>query len=72
MPKYSVVYFLRPEDEVLLRRLGGGDVIPAAGEGEVEEAVPSREWVLRRAMGRRVGGNVEEGWTGTEGVGRGE
>ncbi|MCJ1439175.1 hypothetical protein MMC27_008566 [Xylographa pallens] len=72
VPKYSVVYFSRPEDEVLLRRLRGGDVIPALGEGEVEEAVPSKEWVLRRAMGRRVGGNVEEGWSGTEDVGRGK
>ncbi|MCJ1290368.1 hypothetical protein MMC34_001904 [Xylographa carneopallida] len=63
--KYSVVYFARPEDEVLLRRLGGGDVIPALREGEVEEEVRSKDWVLRRALGRRVGGNVEEGWGGT-------
>ncbi|MCJ1395457.1 hypothetical protein MMC18_008343 [Xylographa bjoerkii] len=70
--KYSVVYFSRPEDEVLLKRLGGGDVIPELEDGETEEAVPSKEWVLRRALGRRVGGNVEEGWSGTESVGGGK
>ncbi|MCJ1383935.1 hypothetical protein MMC17_007049 [Xylographa soralifera] len=70
--KYSVVYFARPEDDVLLRRLGGGDVIPGLEEGETEEAVPSKEWVLRRALGRRVGGNVEEGWSGTESMGSGK
>ncbi|MCJ1286104.1 hypothetical protein MMC26_005447 [Xylographa opegraphella] len=72
VPKYSVVYFARPDDEVLLRRLGGGDVIPLLAEGEVEEAVRSKEWVLRRALGRRIGGNVEEGWSGTERVGQKE
>ena len=57
--KYSVVYFSRPEDEVLLRRLEGGDVIPELGEGEgEEEVVRSKDWILRRAMGRRVDGNV--------------
>ncbi|MCJ1321121.1 hypothetical protein MMC15_006465 [Xylographa vitiligo] len=72
LPKFSVVYFSRPEDEVLLKRLGGGDVIPPLGPGELEEAIPSKEWVIRRAMGRRVGGNVEEGWSGTESLGRGK
>ena len=59
--KYSVVYFSRPEDEVLLRRLDGGDVIPELGEGEgegEEEVMRSKDWILRKAMGRRVGGNV--------------
>lgn len=90
--RYSVVYFMRAEDEVVLRRLddglGGGGVIPGVREGEEEEVgVTSREWVLRRALGRRVGmgggdggggggprgfeGGGWEGSLGTEGVGRG-
>ena len=65
--KYSVVYFSRPEDDVLLRRLDGGDVIPEFAAGEVEEEpINSKEWVLRRALGRRVGGDVRNGWMGTE------
>ena len=60
--KYSVVYFLRPGDDVLLKRLRGGDVIPEAGEGETEEdALTSKEWVLRRALGRLVGTSAKEG-----------
>ncbi|MCJ1249981.1 hypothetical protein MMC30_007207 [Trapelia coarctata] len=66
--KYSVVYFMRPEDAVVLKRLEGGDVIPALKEGEMEEAVASKDWVLRRALGRRVGGNVGNAWRGTEGT----
>jgi len=59
---------MRPEDAVILKRLEGGDVIPALKEGETEEAVASKEWVLRRALGRRVGGNVGDAWRGTEGT----
>ena len=74
--RYSVVYFSRPEDEVLLKRLdggggGSGGVIPELGEGEVEEEICAREWVIRRAMGRRVGVFREEEWErglGTERV----
>lgn len=59
--RYSVVYFMRAEDEVVLRRLedglGGRGVIPRGAEGVddgEEEGVTSREWVLRRALGRRM------------------
>ena len=64
--RYSLVYFSRPEDDVPLRRLEGGNVIPPLKDGEEEEAISSKAWVLRRALGRRVGGNVKEGWEGTE------
>lgn len=57
--RYSLVYFCRPEDEVLLRSLVEG--------GEVEEEeVSAKEWILRRALGRRE----KDGWEksgGTEG-----
>ena len=78
--RFSVVYFSRPEDEVLLRRLeggrvgeeGGGGIIPPLGEGEVEEEICAREWIIRRALGKRVGVFREEEWErglGTERVG---
>jgi len=76
--RYSVVYFMRAEDEVVLRRLedglGGGGVIPGVRDGEEEEVgVTSREWVLRRALGRRVGmgGGGGGGKTGRRGFGEG-
>ncbi len=53
--RFSLVYFARPEDEVLLRRLEGSDVVPVLGEGEVEEEICSKDWILRRAIGKRVG-----------------
>ena len=53
--RYSLVYFCRPEDDVLLKSLvEGGD-----GDGE-EEAVTTKEWILRRALGRREAGGWEK------------
>lgn len=52
--RYSLVYFARPEDSVMLRRLEGSDLIPPLGEGQVEEEINSKDWIIRRALGRRV------------------
>ncbi|KAE8391965.1 hypothetical protein BDV23DRAFT_182084 [Aspergillus alliaceus] len=49
--RYSLAYFARPEDEVVLRQVEGSDLIPEL-DGE-EEDVRSKEWVLRRAFGTR-------------------
>lgn len=63
--RYSLVYFNRPEDEVILKVLDGSDVIdervrenPSLRE---EEQVTAKEWILRRAMGRRTGGDWSKG-----------
>ena len=55
LPRYSVVYFMRPENEVLLRRLEGSDVIPKLAEGETEEVITAKDWIQRRGHARRVG-----------------
>ncbi|KAJ6134066.1 hypothetical protein N7523_000388 [Penicillium sp. IBT 18751x] len=52
--RYSLVYFARPEDSVMLRRLDGSDLIPPIKQGQVEEEINSRDWIIRRALGRRV------------------
>ena len=52
--RYSLVYFCRPEDDVLLKRLDGSDMIPPLAEGEEEEEIKSKDWILRRALGHRV------------------
>ncbi|EPS32615.1 hypothetical protein PDE_07575 [Penicillium oxalicum 114-2] len=52
--RYSLVYFARPEDEVLLQRLQGSDLIPPLQIGQVEETISSKDWVIRRAFGLRV------------------
>jgi isopenicillin N synthase-like dioxygenase len=59
--RYSLVYFCRPGDDVLLRTL-----IESEGQGG-EEEVSAKEWILRRALGRRRA----DGWKdsgGTEGL----
>lgn len=48
--RYSVVYFARPEDEVILKRLEGSDVIPPLNDGEREEQMNSKDWIQLQAM----------------------
>jgi isopenicillin N synthase-like dioxygenase len=58
--RFSLVYFARPEDEVRLRGL-------VEGEGEDEgndEVVTAKEWILRRALGRRE----KDGWERSQGT----
>ena len=62
--RYSLVYFSRPEDDVVLRSLVGGG---QDGESEGTGGVTAKEWILRRALGRRK----VDGWEasgGTESV----
>jgi isopenicillin N synthase-like dioxygenase len=60
--RYSLVYFCRPEDDIVLRSLVDGGKVDAG-----EEQVTAKEWILRRALGRRKA----DGWEksgGTESV----
>jgi len=61
--RYSLVYFSRPEDEVILKRLEGSNVIPELKEGETEEQVNSKEWIKLQAMRLRT---VKEGMSDEE------
>lgn len=51
--RYSLVYFCRPEDDVILKSLVD------SGEQE-EDGVTAKEWILRRALGRREPGGWEK------------
>jgi isopenicillin N synthase-like dioxygenase len=65
LTRWSLVYFCRPEDDVVLEDLTREG--KAEGEAEAEEKVTAKEWILRRALGRRKA----DGWKesgGTEGV----
>jgi hypothetical protein len=64
-----LVYFARPADDVILKALDGSFLIDEKRrrdpENHDEEEITSKEWILRRALGRRQGGD----WTkagGTE------
>lgn len=52
--RYSLVYFSRPEDNVPLKRLSGSDRIPPLAADVIEEEINSKDWIIRRALGRRV------------------
>lgn len=69
--RYSLVYFCRPEDEVRLKSLVIKDneenVMDDGVEGEEEEAPTAKEWILRRALGRRK----VSGWEGSNGTEKG-
>jgi hypothetical protein len=43
----------------MLKRLDGSDVIPALADGEVEEEINSKSWIIRRALAHRVNLNKE-------------
>ena len=59
--RYSVVYFARPEDDALLKRLEGSDIIPELQDGAQEEEMTSKEWIKLQAMRlRKVNGLMNE------------
>ena len=63
------MYFSRPEDDVVLKPLEGSTIIDGR-KGEIpdeQEEVSSKEWGLRRALGRRGVGEWSKS-EGTEGI----
>lgn len=53
--RYSIVYFVRPEDDAIMRRFTGSDQIPQWKEGESRgvDGWKVKDWVLRQAQGLR-------------------
>ncbi|KIY01097.1 uncharacterized protein Z520_02649 [Fonsecaea multimorphosa CBS 102226] len=52
--RYSLVYFNRPENDVMLKRLEGSEMIPPLEKDAVEEQINSKDWIIRRALGHRI------------------
>lgn len=52
--RYSLVYFSRPEHEVLMKRLRGGLIDKQAMTEEEDAEVKTKDWMLRRHMGRKI------------------
>lgn len=57
--RYSLLYFCRPDDDVLLRRLEGSTRIPVPEKGLEEEKINAKDWILRRGMTGRADGLYE-------------
>ncbi|QIX01893.1 hypothetical protein AMS68_007410 [Peltaster fructicola] len=47
-PRYSIVYFVRPENDCILQRLDG-EGVPPLRDGEEDEAVTAKDWIVRQA-----------------------
>lgn len=59
--RFSLVYFARPEDDVILKALEGSEIIDQRKrQGEDEKEITAKEWILRRALSRRTGGDFEK------------
>jgi len=66
--RYSLVYFGRPADDVVLRPLRESAIVAARCKGEEKgDEVSAKEWILRRALYRRNGARWEDS-KGTEDV----
>ncbi|KAF2154649.1 putative 1-aminocyclopropane-1-carboxylate oxidase [Myriangium duriaei CBS 260.36] len=63
LTRMSLVYFARPEDDVTLKALEGSEMIDEAkkslGQEESQE-ISAKDWILKRALGRRTGGKFSE------------
>ncbi|KAI6828065.1 Clavaminate synthase-like protein [Hortaea werneckii] len=62
MTRMSLVYFARPEDDVVLKALEASEMVKTKRmdqrrEGRDDEEITAKDWILRRALGRRVGGD---------------
>lgn len=69
----KTVYFARPEDDVILKPLSGSTLIDAArkaqgDEVEAEEEMTAKDWILRRALMRRKGGDFSKSGGTEEGA----
>ena len=61
LTRNSLVYFSRPEDSVVLRRLQGG-LIDAQPKAEAQEPeMTAQEWILRRSVGDLKGVYTHKG-----------
>lgn len=63
--RFSLVYFSRPEDEVLLGPLKESPLVAERAQDGDEEILSSKDWILKRALARRGQGKFEDG-EGTE------
>lgn len=48
--RYSIVYFVRPEDKAILKRLEASE-IPKIKSGEEEPEINAKQWILQQARG---------------------
>jgi len=50
-PRYSIVYFVRPEDDVVLKPLHASGIPGSDGLEDEEEEITAKDWIRRQAKG---------------------
>lgn len=69
--RMSLVYFARPEDDIVLKVLDESPLIQEKRKEKVEfkgeEEITAKQWILRRALGRQQVDDLEKS-SGTEGT----
>lgn len=68
LPRVSLVYFMRPENNAILGRLEGSQCIPDLENGTSEEIITAGDWIQRRIIMRMKGYFSPEKWHQTEGT----
>lgn len=59
--RYSLVYFSRPENQVLMKALDGSRKIPPSSEVDDNgKVMNAKDWIIRRALGHRHALNKEK------------
>lgn len=66
LARSSLVYFTRPEDDVIMRRLKGG-IIDQQPEGPKSEEMTAQEWWMKRGTGKLPGIFTKKGFEPFEG-----
>lgn len=62
IPRTSLVFFTRPEDRVVLKRLKGGLIDAQPQRPEDNEEITSAEWIFQRGTGQKPGIYTSKGF----------
>jgi isopenicillin N synthase-like dioxygenase len=64
--RFSIVYLVRPERKVSMKRLIGGIIPSAAEDGKEELSFTAEEWEMRKAMALKAGADCARSRGGRE------
>ena len=66
--RFSLAYLARPQDTTIMKGLEGGSVIPKLADGEVEDDVTVKDWLIRRTDSLSAEKYKKEMWLLTRGT----
>ncbi len=66
--RFSLAYLARPQHTTIMKGMEGSSVIPKLAEGEVEEDVTIKDWIIRRTQALSTDTYKKEMWLLTRGT----